>query len=865
MEFEKLGAFYLGARRGAEPLEAPLLYDARDLTTHAVCIGMTGSGKTGLCLDLLEEAAMDRVPALIIDPKGDMTNLLLTFPALRGEDFEPWVNPDDARRAGMELSEYAAAQAEVWREGLARWGQSGDRIRMLRETCDFAVYTPGSEAGIPVSVLSSFAAPAADWDADAEELRERIAGTVSGILGLLGVDADPIQSREHILLAHIFEHFWRNGLDLDLARLTLSIQDPPVRRLGVFDVDTFFPQKDRLALAMRLNGLIAAPGFQTWLKGQPLDIPGFLSAPDGRPRHAVLYMAHLTDAERMFFVTLLLEQLIGWMRRQPGTTSLRALLYMDEIFGFLPPVAEPPSKRPFLTLLKQARAYGLGVVLTTQNPVDLDYKALSNAGTWFVGRLQTERDRARLLDGLESASSVAASPSRADLERAISGLDKREFLLHDVHEGDPIPFRTRWAMSYLRGPLTRAQVGDLMSGREPESPTGGSAPSGEGPRTGAGIAPASPPGSAAAGSGVSPADAATGVDLARTPPALGSDVRQLFLPVALGPTGAALRLERRVGPGAVVVSQDVVYRAAALGKGAVHYVHKKSGAHEREDFALVADPGPSGAIRWDTALALGRAPDAADPAPDVGFEPLPESLNERRDLTAARSDLEDHLYRTRTLRLFHAPALDAFSKPRESAADFRMRLAQKAREHRDEEVDRVEERYARKLDQVQERVRRARASLARRETQADARKRETLVAIGESVLGAFLGRRSARAASSSLRRVRMSADAAARADEAEEDVERLQADARELETELHREVDAITARWQTAAIELEEVAVTPRRMDVEVTDVAIVWLPVRRVAYRAEGATRTLDMPAYGEASGGTGTDESLSRNPDAG
>ena len=466
MDFEKLGAFYLGKEYDVandKLLDRLLMYDARDLTTHAVCVGMTGSGKTGLCIDLLEEAGIDHVPAIIIDPKGDMTNMLLTFPELRPEDFRPWINVDDARRKGLTEDAFAAQQGELWRNGLAQWGQDGARIQMLRESADFVIYTPGSDAGVPVSILQSFAAPALSWDTEAELLRERIQGTVSALLGLVGVDADPVRSREHILLSNLFEHFWRQGEDLDLPKLVRSIQNPPIRQLGVFDVDTFFPQKDRFELAMSLNNIIAAPGFQSWLQGQPLDVAGFLATPSGKPRHSIFYIAHLSDPERMFFVTMLLNQVITWVRTQPGTTSLRALLYMDEIFGFFPPVANPPSKQPMLTLLKQARAFGVGVVLTTQNPVDLDYKGLTNAGTWFIGRLQTERDKMRLLDGVESASSEAGQIlNRAELSRIISALGKRVFLLHNVHEETPVVFQTRWAMSYLRGPLTRPQVRELM-------------------------------------------------------------------------------------------------------------------------------------------------------------------------------------------------------------------------------------------------------------------------------------------------------------------------------------------------------------------------------------------------------------------
>ena len=403
---EHLGSFFLGAEydlQSTQRRDTAFDFDARDLTTHAICVGMTGSGKTGLCITLLEEAAIDGVPALIIDPKGEMANLLLQFPDLRAEDFEPWVNPDDARRQGQTLPNYAQATADRWRDGLARWGLGSDRIRLLQRSADFAVYTPGSDAGLPISILGSLAAPALDFDAHAETLRERISGTVSALLGLVGVDADPIRSREAILMATLFEHFWRQQQDMDLSALIQAIQDPPVRQMGALDVDTFFPPKERFDLAMSFNNLIASPSFQTWLKGEALDIERLLFTSDGRPRHSIFYLAHLSDNERMFFVTLLLENVITWMRHQTGTTSLRALLYFDEIFGFFPSRSEPPSKRPLLTLLKQARAFGLGCILGAQNPIDIDYKGLTNAGIWFLGRLQAERDKERVLHGLRGA------------------------------------------------------------------------------------------------------------------------------------------------------------------------------------------------------------------------------------------------------------------------------------------------------------------------------------------------------------------------------------------------------------------------------------------------------------------------------
>jgi hypothetical protein len=470
MDYEKLGLFYLGRPYDLETKSAReglLLYDARDLVTHAVCVGMTGSGKTGLCIDLLEEAAIDGIPALAIDPKGDLGNLLLTFPELSAEQFRPWIDEDEARRNGKTPDDWADSQSATWRKGLESWGQSRERIARLRAAVDVSIYTPGAQSGLPLSIVKSFAAPAPDFIEESDLMRERVATTATSLLGLLGIDADPIKSREHILLSTIIDACWRQGQDLDLARLIQLIQTPSVQRIGVLELEAFYPSDKRFELAMAVNNLLAAPGFSVWMEGEALDIQRLLYTPEGKPRLTILSIAHLNDAERMFFVSLLLNQVLGWMRQQPGTTSLRAIVYMDEIAGYLPPVANPASKAPMLTLLKQARAFGVGMVLATQNPVDLDYKALSNAGTWFIGRLQTERDQARVLDGLEGAMSNAGGVfDRAKLQAIIAGLGKRVFLLHNIHDDGPEVFESRWAMSYLRGPLTRTQIKTLMAGRK---------------------------------------------------------------------------------------------------------------------------------------------------------------------------------------------------------------------------------------------------------------------------------------------------------------------------------------------------------------------------------------------------------------
>lgn len=857
MDFEKLGAFYLGKvfdLAKNQLTDELVMYDARDLTTHAVCVGMTGSGKTGLCLDLLEEAAIDHVPALLIDPKGDITNLLLTFPDLLPEDFQPWVNVDDARRKGLSVEEFAGAQAALWRKGLAEWGQDGQRIRMLRDTADFVIYTPGSDAGIPISIMHSFEAPPLSWDTDAELLRERIQGTVSALLGLVGIDADPVRSREHILLSNIFEHHWRNGENLDLPKIILAIQNPPIRQLGVFDVDTFFPQKDRFGLAMTINNIIASPSFQSWLQGQPLDIPSFFSTPDGRTRHSIFYIAHLSDAERMFFVTMLLNQLITWIRTQPGTTSLRALLYMDEIFGFFPPISNPPSKKPLLTLMKQARAFGVGVVLTTQNPADLDYKGLTNAGTWFIGRLQAERDKERLLDGLVTASAEAGQAlNRSEMAQLISKLGNRVFLLHNVHEDAPVVFQTRWAMSYLRGPLTRSQVRELMAGRsaeiapapKPATPLEVRATPTAVPET-AVATPVAPAPVAPTRAAATPVATASGY--MSTPPLLPDGVQQVFLPLRKGASSAVAEVEESAGPRVEVKQRQLLYIPALLGVGRVHYVKQAAAysVNEAEEFAFLAQPPEGlGIVRWENAQALLlSARDLLTASePDALFDSIPETLNEARELTAQRKSLEDHLYRASTLTLQYSPATKLYSRYGEPDREFKMRLHQAAREARDAEVDKLRAKYASRINTLEDRLRRAQATLTKKEADARARKQDALISAGETVFNLFSGRR--RSVSAAVNKVTRSATVKHDIEAAEEQVEAVQADLLNMQEELKVQTEEITANWERALGDLEEVAIKPRRTDVNVALFALAWAPHWQIVYQVGAVTQTQTVPAF--------------------
>ncbi|MGW8194118.1 MAG: ATP-binding protein, partial [Desulforhopalus sp.] len=472
--YEKIGLFYLGREldiHSGHPSPRPLLFKNRSLTTHGCIIGMTGSGKTGLGIALIEEAIMDNVPSIIIDPKGDMGNLLLTFPACEASDFAPWVDPAEAARKGLTIEQFAAETAQTWKTGLESWGQGLDRIGSLRGKTDMTIYTPGSNAGVPVSVLSSFRAPSQEVLADTDTLNSIVNATASSVLALVDISAAPLQSREHILLSSLLLHFWRLGQDLTMETLIGSIVSPPFETVGVFPLDTYYPQPQRMTLAMALNNVIASPTFSSWASGMPLDIQRILYAGDGRPRTAIFSIAHLSESERMFFVTTLLNQVVGWMRRQPGAASLKTLLYMDEIFGYFPPSANPPSKNPMMLLLKQARAYGIGVILATQNPVDLDYKGLSNIGSWFVGRLQTRQDQDRVVAGIVGASAGALDAGK--VQHLLAGMKGRRFLLTSAHLDEPVLFETRWVMSYLKGPMSKNDIKRLAPGpgKEQEAKT----------------------------------------------------------------------------------------------------------------------------------------------------------------------------------------------------------------------------------------------------------------------------------------------------------------------------------------------------------------------------------------------------------
>jgi len=799
--FEKLGVLYLGRMRDLERNTTTsdyVLYDSKDLTTHALCVGMTGSGKTGLCISLLEEAGIDGIPAIVVDPKGDIGNLLLTFPELRPDDFRPWVDESEAARHNQTAEQYAERVATEWREGLAQWGQDGERIRRFRAAVDLAIYTPGSSAGQPLTILKSFAAPPPALVDDVDAFRDRVAAATSGLLALLGVDADPVRSREFILISNLLDRAWRARQDMDLAGLIHQIQTPPIPRIGVMDIDTFYPPKDRLALSMTLNSLLASPAFAAWLEGDALDIQRLLYTAEGKPRISILSIAHLSEAERMFFVTILLNELLTWVRMQAGTPSLRALFYMDEVFGFFPPVANPPAKQPMLTLLKQARAFGVGLLLATQNPVDLDYKGLSNCGTWFLGRLQTERDKARVLDGLEGASAQAGAQfDRQAMDKVLSALGGRMFLMNNVHESAPVVFQTRWAMSYLRGPLTRDQIRTLTK----DQPAAARPPE-----------PAAPPPEAVPEPAAPAAHAAAPVAGA---PDVPPGIPQLFAP----------RPAAQPAPG------RVVYRPALLGTGRLHFVRAGYQVDHWEERRLLytVEQDPDARL-WEQARpAPGPLNLQATAEPDAEWSPLPASLTSDKCYLQWQQRLKEFLYASQTFDVLHCPAFKEYSRAGETEADFRIRLTQRAREDRDQQVEKLRSRYASKLRSLQERIRRARDIIEREGTEYREQKVDTAISVGASIFGALFGKkvlsqRNVGRASSTARRAGRVARERQDVEQARRSLETLMQQRTELEQQIAADVGKIDAACSPQMLQIERLSVRPRKNDLIAEPITLLWL-----------------------------------------
>jgi hypothetical protein len=744
---------------------------------------MTGSGKTGLCITLLEEAALDGIPTIAIDPKGDIGNLLLTFPELSPADFRPWVDEGEAERKGRTPDEHAAATAEKWRAGLETSGQSGERIRRLKESVDMTIYTPGGTHGRPLAVLRSFSAPSVAVREDADALGDRVTSAVSGLLALVGEEADPLQSREHILMSRILYDRWTQAEDLDLGGLIRAVQEPGIDRIGVLDLESFYPEKERFKLAARLNNLVAAPGFDAWLQGDPLDIGELLWTSAGKPRISILSIAHLDDSERQFFLTMLLNEVVAWVRSQSGTSSLRAILYIDEVFGYLPPTAMPPTKVPLLTLLKQARAFGLGVVLATQNPVDLDYKALSNTGTWFLGRLQTERDKERVLDGLEGTAAMSGEGglSRRELDALLSDLDSRVFLVNNVHEDNPVLIRTRWAMSYLRGPLARPEIKRLTAATADATPSAEE----DSPAT-------------------RPAVATRGTDRPMVPPSID----EVF-----------------------IEGGDGAYRPVLIGHVELHYSRTPLGLdHWTEIHCIAPLDSDVGSDPWLETEILPSPPVLTDsPDSDVGFSELPSAAAQATSYKSWNARLKSWSFKEGGLQLQTCKRLKLTSTPEESPAEFAIRVREGAREARDEAMEKLRTKYATKVKRLEDRIERAEDRVRREEAEYEQHRNQSLVTLGGSLLGAVLGRKAI--SRTNINKASTAMRGMGRASKHRDDIGRaetslgsLEADLQDLENELAAELDIRREEWDPAAMEIEVLVVPPRKSDTAVKRLSLGWI-----------------------------------------
>jgi hypothetical protein len=784
--YEKLASFYLGRHFDLdrdEMLDDLLMYDAKDLCTHAMCVGMTGSGKTGLCLSLLEEAAIDGIPAICVDPKGDLANLLLTFPDLQPGDFKEWLEPGEATRKGVSLDQLAADKADLWRNGLASWGQPPERIRKLKDAVDVAVYTPGSNIGLPLTVLKSFDAPPPEARDDAELVGDKVTGSVSGLLTLMGIDADPMTSTEHILLSSILSHQWKEGKNVGVAQLIRLIQSPPITRIGVVDLDSFMSPTDRGKLAMRLNNLLASPAFASWLEGEGLSIKRLLHTPDGKPRLTILNIAHLNDSERMFFVTILLNELVAWMRTQMGTSSLRAIFYMDEVAGYFPPVSNPPSKPPMLTLLKQARAFGLGIVLATQNPVDLDYKGLSNIGTWFLGRLQTERDKARVLEGLEGAAGQSGQDfDRGKMEQVLAGLGNRVFLMNNVHDGFPSVFQTRWAMSFLAGPLARGQISKLMADRKAALPT-------------------KPEPEVVNQTAAEP----------KIPerPVVPAGIEERFIAQNLRPAEDA----------------KLVYRPALYGEGSMHFIRASADLDLWRDAQLIVpcQRGFPNAL-WAASEPLPDGVDFLD-EPDKGFQfaSLPDELLKKGKYRSYRSQLKEYLYRHESETIYKTSLVKGYA-PAGDKSDAIAYFTHRLHEERDEATEKLRDKYEAKAKSLEKKMRRAQERVERERSQS----RTSWISAGTAALGAVLGgflggRRTGM--TTVARGVGYASQQGSDVRRAEEALGALAADMQALNESLNEDLDQLNDEYDASKIELEETEIPPRKSDLNAEDPLILWQP----------------------------------------
>ncbi len=781
-DYEKLKLFYIGKEKINDEESIPLVYKNKHLTTHAAIIGMTGSGKTGLGISLLEEAAIDNIPSIIIDPKGDMGNLLLTFPELKQQDFEPWIEEQDAQNNGMSVAELAAKTASLWENGITGDFQNKERIKKLKDSADYTIYTPGSTAGVPVSVLSSFKAPSKKVLEDTDILNQLVSSTVSSLLSLVDIK-DNTSSKEHILISSIFMNFYSQGKDLSLEELISSIVTPPFKKVGIFDLDTFFASEDRLKLALKLNTIIANPSFKSWIEGEPLDISNMLYDEDGKARVSIFSISHLNDSQRMFFVSLLLNQMVAWMRRQEGTSSLKALLYMDEIFGYFPPSKNPPSKQPMLTLLKQARSFGIGVILSTQNPVDLDYKGLANIGTWFIGRLQTKQDKEKVIDGLTTGAN--ANLDKKELMDLLSNLSKRNFIMKNIHEDAVKVFKTRWVLSYLKGPISKDDIKKLMKEKIQRA--------------------------------LNPTQK-TSISSKKVHSPSSNNTNKPILPNDLEESFNYLSQ-----------SDEYQMQAYLLTTCELNFFSASKNIDVKKQIInkIYLDETDTD-INWEDCEELEEKNFSNKERRNCSYYNIPTFMQNTRELRLLQKEFTNRIYQNNKLTLYKNTKLKLTSKQDESLTDFRIRIQDRLNEAIDENVEKLQTRYEKEEKRLETKLEKLYTKLEKEKDQASAKTTDALISIGSSILGAFFGK--SLLSKTNMGKAASGVKTASRALKERKDIQFVEAeiedlsnDIASLQEKLELEVEKINEEFNISNYEIEETYIKLRRKDIYNVKLSLLW------------------------------------------
>lgn len=776
--YEKMGLFYLGKDSQSENLT---LYKSNHLTTHAMIIGMTGSGKTGVGIGLIEEAAIDNIPSIVIDPKGDMANLCLAFPTLQPEEFEPWIDPSEAANKGKTTTQFAQEVAQTHQAGLASFWQDASRVEKFSKI-EKTIYTPGSSAGIGVNILGSFAAPSEEILDDADMLSSLINSTVSSILALISIEADPINSKEHLLLSNIFHYYYSRGISLSLEEIIGHVASPPFEKIGMLLLKSFYNQNERMKLAQALNGIISSVAFSSWIQGEALDIQNMLYDAEGKAKIAIFSIAHLSDNERMFFVTILLNAYISWMRKQRGSSSLKAILYMDEIFGFFPPSKNPPSKQPMLLLLKQARAFGTGIILSTQNPIDLDYKGLSNIGTWFVGKLQTQQDIQRVIDPLAAKSQL----SKEELTKKLTTLKGRHFLLKNVHAEETIEFRTRWVLSYLKGPLTKDDIRLLMKEKKNKMQEQNST-------------------QIQSGNTNTKSNASNSQK-----PILSESIKEYFLDTNIN-------------------SQAPFYPSLYASTKIRFYNQKRAiDIEEKIDLKLELDNSHN-IIDWEKSREELCEGFANKPSNNASYSELPTIIIQAKTFKEFEKNLSDYLYGSKKLELYICNALKLESKLHQSKRDFIVEVEDRLKELRDEKVDGLKDKFQVKYNRLEDKLQQLEFKLEKEKHDVSSKTTDTLMDIGLAVINALFGGKTP-SASSSIRdgasAFRKGRDVLKEKDDVK-NVSILLDDTKyemqELQEQLKEEIIKIEDELDSKNYEITPLFITPRRSDIIIKDIALLW------------------------------------------